>query len=219
MGSIPIGRANENNHLIFLRICRVQVVSKFGCALTPKGGARLQRNAPRRRKLGGGTWCYHSMFGGFRVPINLAGPPCLKMVRAGCRGAGSQTNPWPDRSVSSCPANLHRLTQVSEERPDLPIEIAGKRFPARIGGRRRLAGEPYGAAALGHHGPRISVTLRESVLTKRRAEVCACAGTESANKPIAPSFAKNSRRAGIFMRTSALRRTTARSLRAAWAAI
>src|SRR5271167_1334171 len=57
-------------------------------------------------------------------------------------------------------------------------------------------------------------------MKRRCAEVCACAGAASANKPpIAPSFAKNSRRAGIFMRTSTLGRTTARSLWAGWAAI
>ena len=59
---------------------------------------------------------------------------------------------------------LQSLAQASEERAYLPIEIAGKRFPARIGGRRRLAGEPHGAAALGHHGLRISVALREICL-------------------------------------------------------
>ncbi len=61
----------------------------------------------------------------------------------------------------------------------------------------------------------------KSVLMKRRcAEVCACAGAESANMPpIAPSFAKNSRRAGILMRTSTLGHTTAGSLRAGRAAI
>src|SRR6202041_1403862 len=99
---------------------------------------------------------------------------------------------------------LQSLAQAGEERPYLPIEIAGKRFPARVGGRRRLAGEPHGAAALGHYGLRISMALREICLDeaalRRSLRVRRCRKCEQTTD--STEFRENSRRAGIFMRTS-----------------